>query len=74
MASKNMLTDEELAALREYAAAVGPGWKKQLSRDWARAGSTQVPSHVYGVLHGLRNSRGPAWLATVALEKNDPAR
>ena len=35
----NTPNTEQLAAVRDYALAVGPEWKSSLSADWMRAGT-----------------------------------
>ena len=54
------LTTDELAALHAYALEKGRTWKAQLNEDWYHA---RRP----GLLHALRNSHGPAWLASFTL-------
>ena len=63
------LTAQEKDTLQAYADAVGKGWKKQLSIDWLRAGtSVRLPAGCYyGHLQKLRISLGPAWLASFEL-------
>ena len=56
------LTQEQIAAIVAFAEYAGRSWKAQLSAAWERAA---MP----GILHGLRNSHGPAWLAEYRLPK-----
>ena len=56
------LTADELAALKAYAARKGRTWKDQLNTDWYYARLT-------GLLHSLRNTHGPRWLADFKLPK-----
>jgi len=58
-------TDEQLAALGAYAAWAGDDWKYRLTSDWVRAGSEW--DGPYHLLHQLRNTLGPTWLARVSL-------
>jgi hypothetical protein len=59
------LTTEQEDALVAYAQAHGRTWKQQLQRDWMAAGSRW--DGPYHLLHRLRNTHGPAWLARVSL-------
>ena len=55
---------EQLAALRDYAAAVGAGWKESLSGDWLRSGTdVDALRDRYHLLQQIRNRLGPRWLA-----------
>lgn len=54
------LTNEEHAAVLEYALAHGTNWKDELNGDWMNARTT-------GTLQALRNSHGPSWLAEYSL-------
>lgn len=56
----NPLTPEQHAAVTGYALANGEDWKDRLAADW-RDGRSDGP------LQRLRNSHGPAWLATFSL-------
>jgi len=58
-------TDEQIEALAGYAAYAGNGWRRQLALDWMVAGSRWHGP--YELLHQLRNSHGPRWLAGYAL-------
>ena len=51
----------QLAALRRYAQQHGRGWKTRLSNEWLCASAEPL-------LHGLRNSHGPCWLVSFALD------
>jgi hypothetical protein len=66
------ISSEELAALLRFANDNGRRWKSQLSdiywynaRIWR--GEDGRDDSVGYVLHGLRNSHGPAWLDTFKL-------
>lgn len=59
------LTECETAALRAFAREHGPAWKARLADLWYRAAAQPT-------LHCLRNSHGPAWLESFAMEQ--PAR
>ena len=62
---------EQLQALKDYAVAVGDGWKKRLLLDWMRAGTAVYELRDrYHLLQQVRNSFGPKWLARFDL--NDP--
>jgi hypothetical protein len=63
---------EQLAAVRDYALAVGPEWKASLTTDWLRAG-TAVSSmrDRYHLLQQVRNKFGPAWLATFEVDLSE---
>ncbi len=54
------LTEEQLTALREFAAAHGRSWKSELNIRWMRASAGHV-------LHRIRNTHGPEWLASFEL-------
>lgn len=62
-------TEEQLAALRSYAAWEGKDWKAKLRRDWTRAGS-EWPGE-WALLQQLRNRFGPKWLARFELTSSD---
>ena len=49
------LTPDEFTALRDFAAARGRYWKRDLHDAWMHASEP-------GLLQSLRNSHGPAWL------------
>jgi hypothetical protein len=57
------LTQEEIAALEQYAAEHGRTWKAQLRDDWMNA-------RTVGTIHALRNSPdfGPDGLRRFRLE------
>jgi hypothetical protein len=55
MNTERALAVEEIAALYDYAAAHGKGWKDDLWCDWIDARTT-------GVLQRIRNTFGPTWL------------
>lgn len=55
------LTDEQLFAISSYAKEHGNDWKNDLLVDWMRASAAPI-------LHGLRNSHGPTWLANLVIE------
>jgi len=48
----------QAAALRAYARTYGPRWKPMLRAEWLN--ETAEP-----MLHSLRNSHGPSWLAAL---------
>ncbi len=50
------LMQAQAAALRDYARTYGPRWKPMLRAEWLN--DTAEP-----LLHSLRNSHGPFWLA-----------
>ena len=60
-------TDEQLAAIRDYAAWAGRKWKDELRADWYRSGS-RWPGEYY-LLQQVRNNYGPEWLAKFKLEE-----
>jgi hypothetical protein len=69
------LTAEEIAALQSFAAEYGRKWKSVLSDTYwynarvfyARGNYTDsIPG---SLLHGLRNTHGPSWLAGFKLPK-----
>ena len=63
------LTDNELSALRAFAAEFGRTWKERLSFDYwprARIYVTRDGRECYE-LHRLRNDLGPQWLARFKL-------
>ena len=57
----NKMTPEQVAALKEFAAENGRGWKRKLQEKWMKASAPPE-------LHALRNSHGPSWLGKVKLE------
>lgn len=61
---KRQLTDNELAALQEYAAKHGRTWKRNLRTDW-------MNGHCTGYLQAIRNEFGPSWLQKFKLPKVD---
>lgn len=63
---KRKPTEEQLEALRAYAAWAGRNWKSQLGVDWMRARS-DWPGN-YALLQQVRNALGPSWLYTFKLE------
>lgn len=56
------LTPADHAALRAFAARHGRNWKARLRDQWIAASAAPE-------LHRLRNSHGPAWLATFSLDQ-----
>lgn len=50
------LTEEQRRALRMFATEQGRSWKLALARQWSNAKGNPI-------LHALRNSHGPSWLA-----------
>jgi len=56
--------DEDIAALRSYAAEYGPRWKDELWADWynARLRSCRDMPERGTILHEIRNHYGPSWL------------
>ena len=54
------LMQAQAVALRGYARAHGPRWRPLLRAEWLN--DTAEP-----LLHGLRNSHGPFWLAAFRL-------
>ena len=75
MTNYRTLTAEEIAALRSFAAEYGRKWKSVLSDTYwynARlfyARGNYDDSRPGSLLHGLRNSHGPSWLAGFKLPK-----
>jgi hypothetical protein len=53
---------ETLAALKDFKKRHGPQWKSKLNSMWMLASAP-------GVLHRLRNTHGPSWLAGYKLPK-----
>lgn len=58
------LDPEQATALALYAVLHGPGWKDELRAAWMIASAEPI-------LHRLRNTHGPAWLAAVRLEAQE---
>lgn len=56
------LTAEQEAALAAFAAKNGRHWKARLSDAWMKAAAPPI-------LHHLRNTHGPSWLASYRLPK-----
>ncbi len=51
-----LLTQNQLEALRQYAAEHGRTWKAALNHDW-------MTGQTVGELQQVRNTFGPTWLA-----------
>lgn len=66
------LTEQEQAALQDYAARHGRSWKRILNNVWMG----EAPDDAGQVLRSLRNTRGPTWLDQCRLPKRptDPKR
>lgn len=60
------LDPEQASALGRYAEAYGSSWKDELRTAWVCASAEPI-------LHRLRNTHGPAWLAAVRLEAQEAA-
>ena len=58
-------TDQELEALREYAARHGRSWKSVLNHAWMG----EPPHDDRPILRRLRNTHGPTWLDRYRLPK-----
>ena len=56
-----VLTQEQRAALQQYAAEHGRSWKQDLHADWMHA-RAQVRGETSPELQQIRNSFGPSWL------------
>lgn len=56
------LTAEQEAALAAFAERNGRRWKSALSDAWMKAAAPPI-------LHHLRNTHGPSWLASYRLPK-----
>lgn len=56
------LTYEEEIELVKFAVAHGRRWRRVLSDQWMTASAPPI-------LHALRNSHGPTWLASYRLDK-----
>jgi hypothetical protein len=54
------LTPDQCTAVSQFAQTHGRSWKRALRQQWERASASPI-------LHGLRNSHGPAWLARYRL-------
>ena len=52
------LSAEQHQALQAYAKQHGRTWRSRLSNEWMKASASPI-------LHGLRNTHGPSWLAKV---------
>lgn len=67
------IRQEELAALKAFAAEEGKEWKDTLTMVYwynARIWRDHTGSTEYGtILHELRNNRGPEWLYNFKLPK-----
>ncbi|CAN7626554.1 hypothetical protein [Neorhizobium sp. LjRoot104] len=59
------LTEQEEAALREYAARHGRSWKRILNHVWMG----EAPDDAGQILPKLRNTHGPGWLDRYRLSK-----
>lgn len=58
----DQLTDQQLQALREYAAKNGRTWKSKLGDDWLHC-------RTRGDLQQIRNQFGPTWLKRFKFDK-----
>lgn len=56
------ISTEQEQALRQFAKANGRTWKAKLNVLWERAAAPVV-------LHQLRNSHGPSWLASYRISQ-----
>ena len=56
------LSPEQVEALLRFADDHGRNWKSALNHLWMRAAAPAI-------LHGLRNSHGPSWLASYRLHR-----
>lgn len=61
------ISPETLEALREYADEHGPEWRRRLSAQWMNASAPPL-------LHRLRNTHGPKWLAEFEFPKSNPSK
>lgn len=59
-------TEEQIAALRQYAAENGRNWKSALNADWMRA-SAKINGEHSALLQQIRNEFGPSWLVKFKL-------
>lgn len=59
------ITPDQQAALQSFAKQNGRSWKAKLNALWMNAAAPQI-------LHSLRNSHGPSWLASYRLPRADP--
>ncbi len=59
--------DETVAALRAFAKRHGRSWKFELGVKWMNASADPV-------LHRLRNTHGPTWLAGYKLPGDDDGK
>jgi len=62
------LTEQEEAALQDYAARHGRSWKRILNYAWMG----EAPHDDGQLLRKLRNTHGPPWLARYRLPKRAP--
>jgi hypothetical protein len=69
------LTNEDILALRSYAAEFGKHWKQDLLTDWMKARTREdygkgdrIPGRG-NILHNLRNQLGPTWLDGLRLNR-----
>lgn len=58
-------TQEQLAAIRQFARSMGRTWKAELREAWM---SGNYPDGDTALLQQIRNSFGPAWLVKFKLE------
>jgi hypothetical protein len=68
------ITQAEHDMLREFAARFGRNWKSILRLMWETTNYNELTLR-YGddtqILHRIRNTHGPAWLARFRLADND---
>lgn len=56
-------TQEQIEALRKFAAANGRSWKSKLNHCWMRSYYGDYPGvERSDILQGIRNELGPTWL------------
>jgi hypothetical protein len=66
---KQMLTTEQLAAIKDYAIGHGRQWKWCLNQEWQRSCCGLFNQDLASVLLSIRNQFGPTWLKNFKLPK-----
>lgn len=65
----NMLSSDQLAALRAFADANGRSWKSKLNVAWSTGRYDDYnDTDDYGALQCVRNTFGPTWLVKFSFD------
>jgi hypothetical protein len=70
VANRQMISPDQLAALRTFADANGRSWKSKLNAAWSTGRYADYNgADEYGSLQQIRNTFGPAWLVKFDFDK-----